>query len=113
SPPSPASSLTPDVEGTAEALAIVDVYDNATCSGLALGSGVADAAGAFDVTVSVTDNVVTLLYAAATDAAGNTSPCSTEPLAYLHDDSQPIVPELTGSDPPSPSRTSTTPTLYG
>ncbi|TNF24043.1 MAG: hypothetical protein EP329_25995 [Deltaproteobacteria bacterium] len=113
SPPSPASTLTPDVTGVAEPGATVAIFDDAACAGLPLGEGLADPDGAFAIGVTVAESVATSLYANATDAAGNVSGCSAAPATYVHDDSQPLVPSFLGTAPPSPSRTVTTPTLLG
>ncbi len=113
SPESPSSELRPTLIGRAEALSDVDVYGNATCSGMPLGSGITNANGGFEVPVTVSANTTTTFYATATDAAGNVSPCSTTTISYEHDDSQPLVPTLTSSSPASPSNSSTSPTLNG
>jgi len=112
-PESPASTLTPNVTGLAEANSTVALFTDAGCGGMSVGEGQADAAGDFSVTVAVGENGTTLLYANATDAAGNVSGCSTTPIAYVHDDSQPLVPSFLGTSPASPSSTSTTPTVLG
>jgi alpha-tubulin suppressor-like RCC1 family protein len=113
SPPSPASTLTPNVEGGAEAASTVAIFATADCSGLPLGEGVASGDGDFSVTVTVAEDATTTLYANATDAAGNVSGCSAAPIAYVHDGSQPLVPSFLGTSPTSPSRDDTTPTLLG
>jgi len=116
-PQSPSGELAPTLVGKAEASADVDLYKTATCTGPSIGTGVSGAAGAsegtFEIVVSVDANSATAIYANATDAAGNVSPCSPIPLTYLHDDSEPLVPTFSGSDPASPSSESVTPTLQG
>lgn len=113
-PESPASVATPAVIGTGEPEARIALYDNAACTGdVPLGDGFVDAAGDFAVDATVVVNTTTTFYATATDQAGNVSPCSTTTLAYTHDDDQPIVPMITGSDPGSPNNDSTTPLLKG
>jgi len=83
-PPSPSSVLTPAVVGRAEPGATVRVHTDSACASAPLGEGQVDAAGGFDVTVTVAADATTLLYASATDAAGNVSGCS-EPFPYTHD----------------------------
>ncbi|HET9553053.1 MAG TPA: Ig-like domain-containing protein, partial [Anaeromyxobacteraceae bacterium] len=100
-PASPSSNASPHVTGTAEAGSTVSVYASAACAGAPLASGVASAAGAFDVAVSVTPNVTTQLAATATDAAGNVSGCST-PVTYVHDDRPQTAPAV-ATAPASPS----------
>ncbi len=112
-PESPSSNPTPVAEGSAEALATVDFYLNDTCSGLPAGSAEAGADGAFEGVVAVSLNAVSAIHATATDAAGNVSSCSETPLFFEHDDSEPLGPSFTGTDPASPDRASTTPTLLG
>jgi len=112
-PESPSGELNPTLVGKAEANAAVDIYKNATCTGTPIGSGVSDVAGDFEVAVVATENAVTSIYATATDAAGNISPCTPTALTYEHDDSQPLVPAFTGVAPESPNNDSTSPTISG
>src|SRR5262249_17329442 len=65
-------------------------------------SGKATAAGTFAIGVTVAANVTTTFYAAATDAAGNVSPCSSG-LAYTNDTLPPATPVVLGTAPASPS----------
>lgn len=112
-PSSPSSETTPTVLGTAEALAYLDFYPRAGCTGLSIGRGQANAQGTFESFVPVGLDAATSIYATASDLAGNVSACTPEPLVYLHDASGPIVPRLLSSIPASPSRTSTQPSLVG
>ncbi|MFO0750776.1 MAG: Ig-like domain-containing protein [Myxococcota bacterium] len=112
-PESPSSVLTPVVFGTSEIGAVLDVYVDAACAGLPRGTGVVAADGTFSVLALADTNSVTMWYATATDEAGNRSACSAPGLAYEHDDSQPLVPHFTGTDPASPSKSSLTPDLLG
>ncbi|PIE18276.1 MAG: hypothetical protein CSA66_04900 [Proteobacteria bacterium] len=112
-PASPAAAITPNAEGTAEANALIAVFGDEGCAGMPLGEARADADGGFAVPITVAANTTSSLYATATDAAGNVSGCSLEPVLYLHDDSQPLVPTIDGSDPESPSRDDTSPVIFG
>lgn len=112
-PESPSSEDTPTVLGTAEGQARLDFYTQPGCAGASVGLGQANQVGVFETTVAVALNTATSIYATATDAAGNTSGCSPTPIIYLHDASEPLVPSLTGSNPPSPNNDSTQPTLLG
>jgi hypothetical protein len=112
-PASPSKTSTnPTLSGTAEALATVHIYDTPTCSSVALATTTATAGAAFSVAAAAVANGTRTFFATATDAAGNTSACSAG-LAYTHDDKAPAAPLWTGSDPASPSRTSTTPRVSG
>jgi len=112
-PDSPSSEDQPTVIGTSEANSRLDFYALASCAGVAIGQGQANAQGTFEGAVSVTLNATTSIYATATDAAGNVSGCTTVPLLYSHDGSEPIVPSISGSSPESPSNASTELTLEG
>jgi hypothetical protein len=85
-PASPADDENPEVSGTwlepnSGGAAAVSIYDNAACTGAALGSG---GAGAFEgggITVTVPagtllGDTTTTLHASAVDALGNASGCS-------------------------------------
>lgn len=85
SPPSPADDENPSVFGTgAEAGSTVSIYDNAGCTGTALGSGAAAVfeAGGIPLVVALPDGVTTNLYASAVDALGNPSGCSAVAFPY-------------------------------
>lgn len=110
SPASPSSSTAPQVLGTAEASSTVRIYTTQSCSNLAA-TGTATALGTFAISVSVTANKTTKLYATATDAAGNVSGCSAG-ISYTNDNLAPAQPVLTGTTPASPS-SSLQPTLRG
>jgi alpha-tubulin suppressor-like RCC1 family protein len=112
-PGSPSSNPSPVVEGTTEGGARVDIYLNSNCSGMPAGSDTGDAQGAFEAQVAIATNMMNSIHATATDAAGNVSACTTVPLFYEHDDSEPIGPSFTGTTPASPNNTSTQPTLLG
>lgn len=91
-PASGANHNQPTVSGTAEADATVRIFDNSSCSGTPLATGAADAFGAFSVQISVSNNSTTELFADATDAANQTSSCSSPALTY-----QEISPEIFGT----------------
>ncbi|HEY3353456.1 MAG TPA: Ig-like domain-containing protein, partial [Polyangia bacterium] len=105
-PASPAPEPRPTLSGSAEAGATVRVYATSTCGGTVYGTGVADGTGAFAITLTtaVPANQASTLRAAATDPAGNASPCSAG-LAYAHDDIAPPAPSINSSTPPSPANT--------
>ncbi len=101
-PGSGSNVLTPTVLGTAEPGATVTVYATANCAGAPLPGVATQANGAFLVVGAARPNTTTPFTATATDAAGNTSPCSA-PLTYLHDSLPPAPPTWSGSAPASPS----------
>jgi subtilase family serine protease len=111
SPPSPSSSTTPTVSGTAEANSTVRLFTAAGCGGAILASGLADGAGAFAIPATVTANATTTFFANSVDAAQNVSPCSSG-LSYVHDSIAPATPSITSTTPASGS-TSTTPAFNG
>ena len=100
-PPSPANNNAPAVTGTAEAGALVKLYTASGCSGTIAGMGTATG-GAFSITVAVGDNTTTSFYGTATDAAGNTSPCTTTARTYVEDSSPPGTPTALATNPVSP-----------
>ncbi|MHA2609851.1 MAG: Ig-like domain-containing protein, partial [bacterium JZ-2024 1] len=112
SPPSPSNNIAPSINGTAEPHSTVRLYTASDCTGPESASGPANSDGNFSIIVSVTPNSTTTFYATATDLAGNTSSCSPG-ISYTHDDIAPDPPILTSTSPPSPSNTSTTPTING
>jgi hypothetical protein len=93
-PGSPTASTSVTLEGTTEPGASVALFPTADCSGTPVGSGTADASGAFHLRAGLTPNAASTFYARATDAAGNTSHCSAEPLTVLHDGVAPGAPVL-------------------
>lgn len=110
-PASPSSNNSPSVNGTAEAASTVRVYTNSTCTSAIAGSGTATG-GAFGIAVSVGSDLATTFWATATDAAGNTSPCSTTSATYVEDSTAPTAPVVTGTTPASPS-SNNNPTVDG
>ncbi len=111
-PASPNPSTTPAIKGTAEAGSTVRLYPTAGCTGTPSATGTAAAFANPGLTVTVGAGSTTTLRATATDAAGNTSACSSSSLVYVNDSSAPGLVTLTSSTPPSPSP-STTPAVKG
>lgn len=97
-PLGPANNDSPTVNGTAEANATIQLYSDAACT-TPLASGSASAGGVIAIVQAVSDDSTTNLYATATDAAGNTSPCSTPALAYVEDSTPPAIPVISGTTP--------------
>jgi hypothetical protein len=100
-PASPALSGTPRIRGTAEAGSTVRVYAGAGCTGAPVAAGSAAELGSPGIRVDIPTSVTTTFSATATDAAANTSTCSS-PISYtrLHGDPPPsvrcVVPKLAG-----------------
>src|SRR5262249_44802512 len=112
-PSSPSNqTLMPTLQGTAEGSSLVRIYTNSSCSAVVAGMATASATGDFAAMAGANRNAPTTYYAAATDAAGNTSPCSAA-ITYVHDDVAPAPPSLTGTSPSSPSNGSTMPRVLG
>ena len=108
-PASPSPNATPTVQGSAEPGATVRIYTGLICDTTTspVATTAAAASGAVGVLVAVAANSTTRLFATATDAAGNTSPCSLQALTYTHDALAPAAPTIASTDPASPSATST------
>ena len=105
-PVSPSGSVTtPTVLGAGEPRTLISLYTNAECSGAGVGADDASEAGVFTVPVTVASNSSTTFWGRSIDGAGNTSPCSTSSFTYVHDDTSPEAPVLTGTDPGSPGST--------
>lgn len=100
-PASPALSSTPRIRGTAEAGSTVRVYAGAGCTGTPVATGSAAELGSPGIRVDVPTNTIATFSATTTDAATNTSSCSS-PISYtrLHGDPPPsvrcVVPKLAG-----------------
>ncbi|MCX5740943.1 MAG: hypothetical protein NT062_00425 [Proteobacteria bacterium] len=112
-PASPSRSLTPTVRGTAEAGATVTLFSDAGCTMISGTPMVTDVGGAFAIPVSVTVGSTSTFYATARDVALNVSGCSLSNVGYNQDSSAVAVPTFTGTNPASPSKTSTTPMILG
>jgi hypothetical protein len=91
-------SGTPRILGSAEAGSTVRVYAGAGCTGTPVATGSAAELGSPGIAVAVAQGTATFS-ATATDAAGNTSPCSA-PISYTRFEGDPgakcIVPKLAG-----------------
>jgi hypothetical protein len=101
-PASPANNNQPKVKGNAQAGTRVKIYKVAGCTGSPLVSGRSGRFHSTGLTVTVPNNSTTSFRATATDAAGNTSPCS--PLhKYVEDSKAPTAPSINGTAPTSPA----------
>ena len=114
-PDSPSSNALPRILGTAEPLTTVTFYTDAACFNALPAPGAAEVTGEFDIKLGspVALNQTTLVFATATDAAGNISACSATFALYVHDSKAPDAPVLTSVTPFPPSNSITTPTLQG
>ncbi len=106
------ATLNPIVYGSAEPNTDITFFKDAACAGEPIGATVVAEDGTITSTVAILENVTTLIYAQAVDAAANASKCSAG-LPYTHDDLLPDVPEFTGSVPASPNKISTAPKIQG
>ena len=84
-PASPNTSTTPKLMGTAEAGSTVKLYPTAGCTGSPVATGTAAAFASPGLPVTVVLGSITTFRATATDAAGNTSACSTSTRTYQSD----------------------------
>jgi hypothetical protein len=112
SPTSPANDNNPVISGTAESGSTVNLYTNSTCTSPVAASGSASSFASPGFTAPVADNSTTTFYATATDAAGNTSSCSSSSVTYIEDSIPPTAPTVSSTNPASPS-SSTTPKVIG
>ncbi len=103
SPASPANDLTPEIRGSAPDGTTVRLWTNAGCTLGPAATGTAAEFASPGLTVTVGADSTTTFYATATDAAGNTSPCSTSSITYIEDSELPVSPTFTGSVPGSPA----------
>ncbi len=111
-PASPANNNGPKVKGTAEAGSTVRIYTDAACMSPFVVAGPASTFASPGLSASVLDDTSTTFHATATDAAGNTSGCSTAAVTYVEDSTAPPVPSPTAVTPVSPS-TDNTPRIAG
>jgi FG-GAP-like repeat len=84
-PASPANNTTPLVQGAAEPGTRVSLYDNASCSGAAIASGLAARFYSPGLRVTVPPNKTTAFNATTRYSDGRTSECSRDPVAYQED----------------------------
>jgi hypothetical protein len=96
-PGSPANANAPRVKGSAATPSTVRLYKTTGCTGVAAAVGSASKFSSTGLEVPVADNTTTRVRATATDAAGNTSPCSAAK-TYVEDSA---APETTITDGPS------------
>src|SRR5207248_1665869 len=100
-PASPSSQTSLTLSGNAEPGSTVRIYTAADCSGTALvGGSASDFAAGLSLTAP--RDATTSFYATATDAAGNTSPCSSG-VSYSEDSTPPAAPTVLTTNPTSPS----------
>ena len=102
SPVSPANGNTVQIRGTAQSGATVKLYASSACSGTAVVTGTAAAFASPGLSVSVSDNTTTTLYAASTDSHGTTSGCTRGSITYVEDSTAPAAPTI-GASPSTPS----------
>lgn len=84
-PASPNADYHPFINGTAEPLSTVRIWTQSDCAGSSagiIGQATATAGGTFSAQVTVASGITTPLYANTTDAAGNSSPCSSPAFPY-------------------------------
>jgi len=99
-PASPGSSGTPRILGVAEAGSTVTVYAGSDCPGVPVATRSAAELGSPGIPVDVAEGITAAFSARATDAAGNTSPCSA-PISYTRTKA-PTGPGGGDDDPPPP-----------
>jgi hypothetical protein len=75
-PASPGASLTPRLEGQAALDTAIKIYATSDCSGVPAATGTSAELGGAGIEVVVTAGSSTSFHATATDANGDTSPCS-------------------------------------
>jgi hypothetical protein len=107
-PDSPANDNAPRVKGGAEADSTVRLYTNASCAGAPAASGSATDFASPGLAIDVGDDSSTTVRATATDAAGNTSACSSSSIDYVEDST---APETTIDAGPEDPTTDPTPTF--
>jgi large repetitive protein len=98
------------ISGSAETGSTVRLFQNGTCTGVANATDTSDAFNA-GFSVSVNNNATTIFSANATDAAGNTSTCSSS-LNYTEDSIAPAAPTGLSTSPASLGNT-TSPAVLG
>jgi arylsulfatase A-like enzyme len=101
-PDSPANDNSPSVKGTAPAGSTVRLFTSDDCSGTAIATGTAEEFASPGLPASVPDGSTTTFRATATDAAGNSSGCSSSSIVYveLHADCDLVASKIYGADPP-------------
>jgi subtilisin family serine protease len=113
-PASPASENHPKIIGSAEAGSTIKIYPDPACEGGAAATGTAEELASPGIAVEVPDSSVSEFSATSTDAALNTSACSS-PISYTEntpDKEAPAAPLLTKTVPASPAQDSN-PSIIG
>ena len=90
SPPSPGTTLTPSVIGTAEAGSTVKIYTNPSCTGSPANEGAASTFAGTGIQATVASGSTTTFNATATNSGG-TSSCSISSATYVHQPAAPAV----------------------
>jgi subtilisin-like proprotein convertase family protein len=103
-PEPPSNSNAVKVYGGAETGAMVRLYLNGNCSGLAsLVGTAADYGTAGGIAFTVGSDAVHTISASQYDTSGNVSDCSSTALTYTEDSTAPDTPSIVTTDPPSPA----------
>jgi hypothetical protein len=100
-PASPSNQNTFLAQGTAVEGSTVNLYTDASCQGPVAGSGTYAEFASPGISITVSSDSTTAVYATATDVSGNVSACSPDPLLYVEDSTPPDV--TIDSAPPDPS----------
>ncbi len=113
SPTSPSnSSTTPSITGASSGDTIsINFYSDSSCSS-SIGSGTKAQYEGAGISLTVSANATTSIYARALDSLSNTSSC-TLLSSYTHDNVAPSVAVFSSTSPASPSSTVTTPNVIG
>jgi hypothetical protein len=101
-PDSPANDNLPHVKGTAEPNSTVKLYAGVSCTTL-VAQGPAATFASPGLIATVLDDTTTTFRATATDAAHNTSGCSTTSVTYVEDSTAPAGTSVPTTAPSSPS----------
>lgn len=110
SPLSQRNNNSPHLSGTTTPRVSVNVFTDALCSSGTPTTGLSDANGNFDISLSVADDTTTNFYVQATNTAGK-SDC-VGPNVYVEDSTAPATPTVRASTPNSPSDNNA-PTISG
>lgn len=103
SPASPSDDPMPTVSGTGTADELIRVFGTTDCTGVPLATVSVPVGGRWSQGVPVPLNAATPLSANQEALGGALSPCSVEDVVYVHDDTAPTTPVLTGTRPASPA----------
>src|SRR5262249_12394700 len=115
-PAGPANNNNPAISGTAEAGSTVKLYAAPTTpdctAGNLVATGSPSASAPPGLRAPVAHIPATPSRATATDAAGNTSACSSSSVSYIEDSAMPGAPTLSGTTPASPANDAS-PAVFG